>query len=163
MKNYLRFFYVTTIQIRVLIRFSKYISDKTILGKVISILIDNLMLLLYGLEVSSRTLNVKNLIVGHSTGVVLGGNGISCSSNLQVSSGVVFGRRYNQNDKENYDKDNPMFVIEESLQVGANTVLLGPLKIKGPSIIGAMSLVTRDITEPGIYVGIPAVRIGDIE
>ena len=39
---------------------------------------------------------------------------------------------------------------------------MGPLSIKGPVLIGALSLVTRNITEPGVYVGAPAKKIRDL-
>ena len=48
------------------------------------------------------------------------------------------------------------------MTVGANSVLLGPLTIRGPTIIGALSLVTKDILEPGVYVGAPAKKIKDL-
>ena len=154
---FLRHFYLTSYQIVLLIKISKTIYGLTPIGKVLSILIDNLMLHLYGIELSSRSLKIKKLIIGHSTGVVLGGNGINCSGELHVSSGVVFARRYMQNNTNNHN-DN-FFDIKGDLTIGANSVLLGPLKIKGPVIIGAMSIVTHDIVQPGVYVGSPAKLI----
>lgn len=158
MRESLRVLYLTSKQIDVLIRLSRWFRSVPLVGKGISILIDNWMLALYGIEVTSHSLAIERLIVGHSTGVVLGGNGIRCTGTLHVSSGVVFGRRYGKAgaiDPENF------FDIEGDLTVGANSVLLGPIRIKGPTIIGAMTLVTHDIDEPGIYVGTPARRLED--
>lgn len=156
-KFFLRHFYLTSYQIVFLIKISKIIYGLTPIGKVLSILIDNFMLHLYGIELTSRSLKIKKLIIGHSTGVVLGGNGINCSGKLHVSSGVVFARRYIENNTNNHN-DN-FFDIKGDLTIGANSVLLGPLKIKGPVIIGAMSIVTHDIVQPGVYVGSPAKLI----
>lgn len=158
MKNRLRFLYLTTTQIDILIRWSKACHPHGIIGKATSILLDNLILYLFGAEVCSASLEVKKLIVGHSTGVVLGGNGIRCTGTLHISSGVVFARRYSTPQDQSLE-DKPFFDIDGDLTVGANSVLLGPLKVKGPVVIGAMSLVTHDIDTPGVYVGIPAKRI----
>lgn len=158
LKTNLRVFYMATAQISQMIRISKWLTRHGLLGRALSICIDNLMLTLYGIEVISGSLDVANLIVGHCTGVVLGGNGIRCTGTLHLSSGVVFGRRYG----DSSTAVAPMFNIEGDATIGANSVLLGPLTIRGPVIIGALSLVTKDITEPGIYVGTPARRIRDI-
>ena len=157
-KEKLRYLYVRSKQVELLVRMSQAISRVPYLGKLFSVLLDNVILYLFGAELTSSSLEIKKLIIGHTTGVVLGGNGIKCNGNLHVSSGVVFGRRY----LSDYDTSKAMFTINGDLTVGANTVLLGPLTINGPVIIGAMSLVTKDILEPGIYVGIPAKKIREI-
>jgi serine acetyltransferase len=168
MKEFFRFFYLPTSQISLLIKVSALFAKWGFWGKAISIILDNLLLALYSMEVTSRSLQINKLIVGHSTGVVLGGNGIACSGTLHVSSGVVFGRRYDTglpstSQNTPITNRNSFFTVEGNLTIGANSVLLGPLKIKGPVIIGAMSLVTHDILEPGIYVGIPAKKIKELK
>jgi serine acetyltransferase len=157
-KKYMRFFYQPGIQVVGLIKLSKFLRKLPLLGKIISVFIDNLIFYFFSLEVTSPNVEVKSLTIGHATGVVLGGNGIRSSGNLHVSSGVVFARRY----QDNSDDISPYFDIEGDLTVGANSVLLGPLTIKGPTIIGALSLVTKDILEPGVYVGTPAKKIRDL-
>lgn len=156
LKTLLRGIYLPSIQIDFLIRLSRSTSKFGVFGKTISIALDNLMLTLYGIELTSRTLDIKQLVVGHSTGVVLGGNGIRCTGKLHLSSGVVFARRYSLNAGIEPDV---FFDIQGDLTVGANTVILGPIKICGPVTLGALTLVTRDILEPGIYVGNPARKI----
>jgi serine acetyltransferase len=159
MSHGLRVLYLSTAQIDVLIRWSARVARWGIFGRALSIWLDNLLLALYGLEVVSSSLDVRTLVVGHSTGVVLGGNGIRCTGKLHLSSGVVFARRYND---ARPATGSPMFVIDRDATIGANSVLMGPLTIKGPVVIGALSLVTSDITEPGIYVGCPARKIRDV-
>jgi serine acetyltransferase len=161
MKKYLRIFYLTSTQIKAIMRASAFLARKGVLGKALATLLDNSLLHWYGMEAVSASIDVRNLVIGHSTGVVLGGNGIRCTGTLHLSSGVVFGRRYGASDEDGVKR--PMFVIEGDATIGANTVLLGPLSIKGPVIIGALSLVTHDITEPGVYVGVPAKKIRDLK
>ncbi len=157
MKKFLRHFYLPSRQIMVLIKLSQITHKTPIIGGITSLFLDNIILYVFGAELKSPSLEIKELIIGHTTGVVLGGNGIKCSGKLHMSSGVVFGRRYGDNTSER-----PIFNIRGDLTIGANSVLLGPLNINGPVIIGAMSLVTKDIEEPGIYVGIPAKKIKDL-
>lgn len=155
MKKYLRIFYQTGVQINAWICISRGLARVPLIGRPLSILTDNLMLALYGIELTSTSLNIGRLIVGHSTGVVLGGNGIRCTGTLHLSSGVVFGRRFS----EGHDEPEHFFDIDGDVIIGSNSVLLGPLKIKGPVVIGALTLITRDILEPGTYVGTPARRL----
>ena len=155
-RNIVKYFYSHQDQIEALIRISRWCSNLGLPGKVVSMIFDKLMLTMFGLEVTSSSIDVNRLIVGHSTGVVLGGNGIRCTGTLHVSSGVVFGRKYSANSVVEPDH---FFDIDGNLTVGSNTVILGPSKIKGPAIIGAQSLVNGDILEPGVYVGCPAKKI----
>jgi serine acetyltransferase len=156
MKEILRVLYLTSYQINVLIAVSRAFARVPLIGKALSILTDNLMLVLYGIELTSSSLNIGKLVVGHSAGVVLGGNGIRCNGTLHLSSGVVFGRRFGKGDAP---EPEVFFDIDGDLTVGANSVLLGPLKIKGPTTIGALTLVAHDIETPGLYVGTPARRL----
>ncbi len=50
-------------------------------------------------------------------------------------------------------------VIGEGTFVGTNAIIGAGVKIAPKSVIGAMSLVTKDIVKAGTYVGIPAKRI----
>lgn len=155
MKARLRFLWQTGEQVRLLIRLSCGLARVPLLGRALSLLIDNLLLYLYGIELTSTSLDIGRLVIGHSTGVVLGGNGIRCTGTLHISSGVVFARRYIETGIE----PEHFFDIDGDLTIGANSVLLGPLKISGPVTIGALSLVTKDISEPGTYIGQPARRL----
>jgi serine acetyltransferase len=159
-KSFLRVLYLPEAQVRAGIALSRGCARLPIIGptvgKALSILIDNMLLTLFGIEVRSTSLQIGRLIVGHSTGVVLGGNGIRCTGTLLVSSGVVFARRHRPSDQPDPEF---FFDIDGDLTVGANSVLMGPLKVKGPVTIGALTLVSHDITEPGTYVGMPARRL----
>ena len=49
-------------------------------------------------------------------------------------------------------------IIEDHVSIGSNATIL-PVHICGHTVIGAGAVVTKDITEPGIYAGNPAVLI----
>jgi acetyltransferase-like isoleucine patch superfamily enzyme len=57
-------------------------------------------------------------------------------------------------DREKYGST----VLGNRISVGTNATVL-PVKICDNVVIGAGSVVTRDISEPGVYVGNPAKRI----
>ena len=161
LKLFFRILHVPSLQVVAFINFSKKCRKIPLFGKILSTVFDNLILYIFSLETTSSSLEINNLIIGHSTGVVLGGNGIRSNGDLHISSGGVFARRYNQSKTIDNNKDY-FFDIDGDLTVGANSVLLGPLSIKGPTIIGALSVVTKDIIDPGVYVGSPAKKIRDL-
>jgi acetyltransferase-like isoleucine patch superfamily enzyme len=53
-------------------------------------------------------------------------------------------------------------LIGDHVSIGTNATIL-PVTICDHVVVGAGSVVTKDITEPGIYAGNPAKRIGNIE
>ena len=52
-------------------------------------------------------------------------------------------------------------IIGNNVSIGSNATIL-PVKICDNVVIGAGSVVTKDITKPGIYVGNPAKKIRDL-
>ncbi len=52
-------------------------------------------------------------------------------------------------------------VIGNNVSIGTNATIL-PVKICDNVVVGAGSVVTKDITKPGIYAGNPARKIRDI-
>jgi len=52
-------------------------------------------------------------------------------------------------------------IIGNHVSIGSNATLL-PVRICDHVVIGAGAVVTKDITESGIYAGNPAKRIGDM-
>ncbi len=48
--------------------------------------------------------------------------------------------------------------IGNRVSIGSNATIL-PVKIAADTVIGAGSVVTRDIDQPGVYAGNPAVRL----
>lgn len=53
-------------------------------------------------------------------------------------------------------------IIGNHVSIGSNATIL-PVKICDDTVIGAGSVVTHDINEPGIYAGNPARKIRNIE
>ena len=51
--------------------------------------------------------------------------------------------------------------LNDCVVVGSGAQILGPIVIGKNSLIGANAVVTKDVPEKSIMVGIPATRVGD--
>ena len=126
-------------------------------------LMDRAILTLYGIDLKSTSVNVAKLSVAHPVGVLLGGNGIISPGRVAIMAGVKFVAHSPR--KGEYlirQKTGKVFELGDNVVIGANSVIIGPVNICDNVIVGAMSLVNKDITEPGVYVGRPLRKISDI-
>ena len=124
---------------------------------------------LYGCKIGS------NSFIGPFTeiqkGVTIGENvriqshsflceGVTIGDNSFIGHGVMFINDKFSNggpargDKTQYRNT----TIEQNVSVGSNSTIL-PVRIISGTVIGAGSVVTRDIDSPGVYVGNPAKKI----
>lgn len=157
MRRYIHLFFDPTIKIKYLVRAGFLFGRYGFIGKFISVLIDKVVYFVYAMEVCSRFVDVKDLQVGHSVGVVLGGTGIRCTGTLRVASGVVFGVDINGDTKIR----RPAFSVIGDLTVGANAVIIGPTQFTGSVTIGALSFLKLSEVRTGVYVGNPVRRLTD--
>jgi len=105
----------------------------------------------------------KDVFIGKSTRIqshTFICEGVSIGSNCFIGHGVMFindkfslGKPANGN-KEFWLKTN----IANNVSIGSNATIL-PIKICENVVIGAGAVVTKDIIEPGTYVGNPAKKI----
>jgi len=56
----------------------------------------------------------------------------------------------------------PGTIIGKGCHIGTNAVINHGVKIAPGTVIGSLSLVAKDISSPGIYVGIPAKKLKDL-
>lgn len=152
MRRIVHILFDSTLKIKYLVRAGFLIGKFGSFGKLISVLIDKVLYLFFSMEVCSRFVDVQNLIVSHSVGVVLGGTGIKCTGTLRVASGVVFG--VDMNDNTNLKR--PAFNVDGDLTVGANAVIIGPTQFTGPVVVGALTFLKLSGAQKGTYVGNPA-------
>ncbi|MFA4870247.1 MAG: hypothetical protein WC623_18760 [Pedobacter sp.] len=129
-------------------------------GKLISVTMDRFLFIVYGIELMSFSINVSKLSITHPGGILLGGNGVFSTGRVVIMSGVKLGGR-SPNDELYLKKHKEQRVFEfgDNVVIGTSSIILGPVTICDNVMIGSMSLVNKSITEPGIYVGIPAKKI----
>jgi len=152
-----------TAHVRGWIKLSKFLADRIpVLGRVVSMLLDRLLVIVYGVDVTSQNMFVTDLRIPHPAGVLLGGNGIRSEGTVVINAGVKFVGRSPRNAAylERHAQKR-VFELGHNVVFGANTVVVGPVRICDNVVIATMSLVNKDITEPGGYAGVPVRKISD--
>lgn len=102
-------------------------------------------------QISSTAEIGPGLLIAHTFGLVIGG-GTTIGSQCDVRQNVTFGGNFSKKDAEGRSKP----IVGDNVSFGAGAAILGPITIGDDAIIGANSVVTRDIP-PGVIVsGVPA-------
>lgn len=161
-KRWLKALWSIEAQIRGWIRVSTLLSRHVpVLGKSLGMILDRLLLVVYGIDLTSSSIAVKVLSISHPGGVLLGGNGVVSNGRVAIMSGVkLVGRSPTDAEYLRLHRERRVFSFGDNVAIGANTVVIGPVEICDNVVVGAMSLVNKSITEPGVYVGIPVRKVG---
>jgi serine O-acetyltransferase len=96
-----------------------------------------------GVEIGS------GLVVRHPSGIVLGG-GVIIGDNCTIAQGVTVG----QNSIGNV-ASGEYPILESDINLGANSVVIGKIRIGCNVTVGAMTLVNKDVRGDSTVVGIP--------
>jgi serine O-acetyltransferase len=107
---------------------------------------------LYGIDISYEADIAPGVTIRHGVGIVVGNRAKICRD-VVLFHGVTVGKRLSGS-KERPDG---MPVIEEGVLVGAGAVVLGPVTVGAGSIIGANTVVTKDVPPGSIVTGPPPV------
>jgi len=114
---------------------------------------------LTGIEIHPNAKIGKNLFIDHGMGVVIGETS-EIEDNVTIYHMVTLGGispSINSNNQRN-TKRHP--TLKENVVVGSGAQILGPIVIGKNSKIGANAVVTNDVPENAVMVGIPAKNIG---
>ena len=114
---------------------------------------------LTGIEIHPKAKIGKNLFIDHGMGVVIGETS-EIGDNVTIYHNVTLGGiapSINSNDQRN-TKRHP--TLEDNVVVGSGAQILGPIIIKKNSLVGANAVVTKDVTENAVMIGIPAKNVG---
>lgn len=96
-------------------------------------------------------------LIGHVGGIVIGAKA-TIGSNCDIRQNVTLGGNYNRKDEEGRSQP----TLEDGVSIGAGACILGPVRVGPNSIIGANSVVTRDVPENVIVSGIPAKVLKEV-
>ena len=113
-----------------------------------------------GIEIHPGAKIGKKVFIDHGMGVVIGETS-EIGNNVTIYHNVTLGGiapSINANDQRNI-KRHP--TLEDNVVVGSGAQILGPITIGKNSLIGANAVVTKNVPEKSIMVGIPATRVGD--
>lgn len=164
MKRFLKKLWMIDSQIRGHIWLSRLLWARVpVIGRPLSMILDRMLLVAYGIDLLSSSIQVRRLLISHPNGILLGGNGVVSSGRVAIMAGVSLVAR-SPSDAEylRRHKDKSVFRFGDNVVIGAGSVVIGPVDICDNVTIGAMSLVNKSISEPGVYVGVPVRKVGNV-
>ena len=112
-----------------------------------------------GIEIHPNAKIGKNLFIDHGMGVVIGETS-DIGDNVTIYHMATLGGiapSINSDDQRNI-KRHP--TLQENVVVGSGAQILGPVVVGKNSKIGANAVVTKDVPENAVMVGIPAKNVG---
>ena len=115
---------------------------------------------LTGIEIHPRANIGKNLFIDHGMGVVIGETS-EIGDNVTIYHMATLGGispSVNSNDQRNI-KRHP--TLKDNVVVGSGAQILGPVTVGKNAKIGANAVVTKDVPENAVMVGIPAKNVGE--
>ena len=114
---------------------------------------------LTGIEIHPGAKIGKNLFIDHGMGVVIGETSV-IGDNVTIYHMATLGGiapSINSNDQRNL-KRHP--TIEDEVVIGSGAQVLGPVIVGRCAKIGANAVITKDVPEKAVMVGIPAKNVG---
>jgi len=115
---------------------------------------------LTGIEIHPRANIGKNLFVDHGMGVVIGETS-EIGDNVTIYHMATLGGispSVNSNEQRNI-KRHP--TLKDNVVVGSGAQILGPVTVGKNAKIGANAVVTKDVPENAVMVGIPAKNVAE--
>jgi serine O-acetyltransferase len=106
-----------------------------------------------GISIPASAQIGHSFYIAHFGGIILNSNTI-LGNNCNISQGVTIG-------VSGLGEKRGVPVIGDNVYIGANAVIAGKIKVNDNSLIGACSLVSNDVPENSVVVGVPAVVVSD--
>ncbi|MBM3631098.1 MAG: serine O-acetyltransferase [Alphaproteobacteria bacterium] len=114
---------------------------------------------LTGIEIHPKAQIGKNLFIDHGMGVVIGETSV-IGNNVTIYQNVTLGGispSINSN-QQRMIKRHP--TLKDNVVIGSGAQVLGPITIGTNSRVGSNAVVTKNVPDNAIMVGIPARQIG---
>lgn len=125
--------------------------------KILPVLITNRLVKLYGLHVSLKAQIGVGIEFRHINGVVIG-DGVKIGENVVIYQQVTLGgQNLGDGKKGNYP------IIGDNVTIFSGAKILGSVKVGEGSIIGANSVVIKDIPNYSVVAGVPAKVIRNLK
>ena len=114
---------------------------------------------LTGIEIHPGAKIGKNLFIDHGMGVVIGETS-EIGDNVTIYHMVTLGgiSPSINSDTQREVKRHP--TLQDNVVIGSGAQVLGPITVGKNAKIGANAVVTKDVPENGVMVGIPAKNVG---
>ena len=114
---------------------------------------------LTGIEIHPKAKIGKNLFIDHGMGVVIGETS-EIGDNVTIYHMVTLGGispSINSNDQRHV-KRHP--TLMDNVVIGSGAQILGPVVVGKNAKVGANAVVTKDVPENAVMLGIPAKNVG---
>ena len=112
-----------------------------------------------GIEIHPKAKIGKNLFIDHGMGVVIGETS-DIGDNVTIYHNVTLGGISPSINSENQRETKRHPTLHDHVVVGSGAQVLGPIVVGKNAKIGANAVVTKDVPENGVMVGIPARNVG---
>ena len=109
-----------------------------------------------GVDFGAGMIVGPGLALVHPVGVTMG-YGARVGDNVTFASGVVLAARYYDG---GHGREQEFPVIEDGAVIGAHAVLVGGVRIGRNAMVGANSVVLKDVPANTVVLGNPAKRVG---
>ena len=114
---------------------------------------------LTGIEIHPAANIGKNLFIDHGMGVVIGETS-EIENNVTIYHSVTLGGISPSIDSESQRNIKRHPTLKDNVVIGSGAQILGPVVIGKNAKVGANAVVTKDVPENAVMVGIPAKNIG---
>jgi len=113
---------------------------------------------LTGIEIHPKAEIGKNLFIDHGMGVVIGATSV-IKDNVTIYHMVTLGGIAPSIDSNSQRDVKRHPTLEDNVVVGSGAQVLGPITVGKNAKIGANAVVTKDVLENAVMIGIPAKNI----
>ena len=114
---------------------------------------------LTGIEIHPKAKIGKNLFIDHGMGIVIGETS-EIGDNVTIYHMATLGGISPSIDSDNQRKVKRHPTLKDNVVVGSGAQVLGPVVVGKNAKIGANAVVTKDVPENAVMVGIPAKNVG---
>ena len=122
-------------------------------------MISQLARFITGIEIHPAAKIGKNLFIDHGMGVVIGETS-DIGDNVTIYHNATLGGispSINSNEQRHV-KRHP--TLKDNVVVGSGAQVLGPIEVGKNAKIGSNAVVTKDVPENAVMIGIPARNVG---
>ena len=116
---------------------------------------------LTGIEIHPNAKIGKNLFIDHGMGVVIGETS-EIGDNVTIYHMVTLGGISPSINSDDQRNTKPHPTLMDNVVVGSGAQILGPVVVGKNAKIGANAVVTKDVDENSVMVGIPAKNVGEV-
>ena len=112
-----------------------------------------------GVEIHPKAKIGKNLFIDHGMGIVIGETS-EIGDNVTIYHMATLGGISPSIDSDNQRNVKRHPTLKDNVVVGSGAQVLGPVVVGKNAKIGANAVVTKDVPENAVMVGIPAKNVG---